>query len=70
MNILKVRDSISFVDSYLKLMWNVHSTYEGNSEEELELYRLGMQTFMDLIKNEVKDIIDALESKDDDEDDD
>ena len=68
MNILKAIDRVSFVQSYLKLMWCIHSNYEGLNEEEMTLYRLGMQTFMEIISEEVETISKALESDEEDDD--
>lgn len=68
MNVLKAIDRVSFVQSYLKLMWCIHSKYEGLTEEEMTLYRLGMQTFMEIISEEVETISKALESDEEDDD--
>lgn len=68
MNVLKAIDRVSFVQSYLKLMWCIHSEYEGLNEEEMTLYRLGMQTFMEIISEEVETISKALESDEEDDD--
>lgn len=68
MNVLKAIDRVSFVQSYLKLMWCIHSNYEGLNEEEMTLYRLGMQTFMEIISEEVETISKALESDEEDDD--
>ena len=68
MNVLKAIDRVSFVQSYLKLMWCIHSKYEGLNEEEMTLYRLGMQTFMEIIEAELETISKALESDEDAED--
>ncbi len=68
MNVLKAIDRVSFVQSYLKLMWCIHSKYEGLNEEEMTLYRLGMQTFMEIISEEVETISKALESDEEDDD--
>ena len=68
MNVLKAIDRVSFVQSYLKLMWCIHSNYEGLNEEEMTLYRLGMQTFMEIISEEVEIISKALESDEEDDD--
>ena len=68
MNVLKAIDRVSFVQSYLKLMWCIHSKYEGLTEEEMTLYRLGMQTFMEIIEAELETISKALESDEDAED--
>ena len=68
MNVLKAIDRVSFVQSYLKLRWCIHSKYEGLTEEEMTLYRLGMQTFMEIISEEVETISKALESDEEDDD--
>ena len=68
MNVLEAIDSVSFAKSYLKLMWCIHSKYEGLTEEEMTLYRLGMQTFMEIIEAELETISKALESDEDAED--
>ena len=68
MNVLKAIDRVSFVQSYLKLMWCIHSNYEGLNEEEMTLYKLGMQTFMEIISEEVETISKALESDEEDDD--
>ena len=66
MDVVKAIDKASFIESYLKLMWCVHSKYEGLTEEELVLYRLGMQTFMEHIEADLKELISALKSDDED----
>ena len=66
MDVVKAIDKASFIESYLKLMWCVHSKYEGLTEEELVLYRLGMQTFMEHIEADLKELISALISDEED----
>ena len=66
MDVVKAIDKASFIESYLKLMWCVHSKYEGLTEEELVLYRLGMQTFMEHIEADLKELINALRSDEED----
>lgn len=66
MDVVKAIDKASFIESYLKLMWCVHSKYEGLTEEELVLYRLGMQTFMEHIEADLKELISALKSDEED----
>ena len=68
MNVLEAIDRVSFAKSYLRLMWCIHSKYEGLTEEEMTLYRLGMQTFMEIIEAELETISKALESDEDAED--
>ena len=68
MDAIKAIDKASFIESYLKLMWCIHSKYEGLTEEEMTLYRLGMQTFMEIISEEVETISKALESNEEDDD--
>ena len=68
MNVLEAIDRVSFAKSYLKLMWCIHSKYEGLTEEEMTLYRLGMQTFMEIIEAELETISKALESNEEDDD--
>lgn len=66
MDVVKAIDKASFIESYLKLMWCVHSKYEGLTEEEMVLCRLGMQTFMEHIEADLKELISALKSDDED----
>ena len=47
-------------------MWCVHSKYEGLTMEQMVLYRLGMQTFMEHIEENLKELISALNSDDED----
>ena len=66
MDAIKAIDKASFIESYLKLMWCVHSKYEGLTMEQMVLYRLGMQTFMERIEENLKELINALNSDEED----
>lgn len=66
MDAIKAIDKASFIESYLKLMWCVHSKYEGLTMEQMVLYRLGMQTFMEHIEENLKELINALNSDEED----
>ena len=69
MNRLDAYDKAVIVRDNLKLMWVIHENIEGMNEEELNLYRMGIQTFLLNAQEEIEGVIKALEDDEEDEDD-
>ena len=69
MNRLDAYDKAVIVRDNLKLMWVIHENIEGMNPEELNLYRMGIQTFLLQAQEEIEGVIKALEDDDEDEDD-
>lgn len=67
MNRLDAYDKAVIVRDNLKLMWGVHSKYEGMNPEELNLYRMGIQTFLLQAQEEIEGVIEALEETNEDD---
>ena len=45
----QLEDTLLIVKDYLALMWCIHEKYEASTNiDELTLYKLGMQTFLQL----------------------
>ena len=45
----QLEDTLLIVKDYLDLMWCIHEKYEASTNiDELTLYKLGMQTFLQL----------------------
>ena len=65
MDRLEAYDKAVIVRDYLRLIWNAHEGFEGTNEEDIACYRLGVQTFIEKIEEEVEDIIKALEESND-----
>ena len=65
MNRLDAYDKAVIVRDNLKLMWVIHENIEGMNEEELNLYRMGIQTFLLNAQEEIEGVIKALEDDDD-----
>ena len=68
MNRLDAYDKAVIVRDNLKLMWVIHENIEGMNEEELNLYRMGIQTFLLNAQEEIEGVIKALEDNDEDDD--
>ena len=49
----EIEDSVRFIKDYLSLMWCIYSNYEENTSEDLNLLRIGIQTFLELAQKEV-----------------
>ena len=69
MNRLDAYDKAVIIRDNLKLMWVIHENIEGMNEEELNLYRMGIQTFLLNAQEEIEGVIKALEDDEEDEDD-
>ena len=69
MNRLDAYDKAVIVRDNLKLMWVIHENIEGMNPEELNLYRMGIQTFLLQAQEEIEGVIKALEDDEEDEDD-
>ena len=69
MNRLDAYDKAVMVRDNLKLLWVIHTNIEGMDEEELNLYRMGVQTFLLQAQEEIEGVIKALEDDEEDEDD-
>ena len=69
MNRLDAYDKAVMARDNLKLLWVIHTNIEGMDEEELNLYRMGVQTFLLQAQEEIEGAIKALEDNDEDEDD-
>ena len=68
MNRLDAYDKAVIVRDNLKLMWVIHENIEGMNPEELNLYRMGIQTFLLQAQEEIEGVIKALEDNDEDDD--
>ena len=68
MNILDAYDKAVIVRDNLKLMWVIHENIEGMNPEELNLYRMGIQTFLLQAQEEIEGVIEALEETNEDDD--
>ena len=70
MNRLDAYDKAVIVRDNLKLMWVIHENIEGMNEEELNLYRMGIQTFLLNAQEEIEGVIKALEDDEEEDEDD
>lgn len=61
------QDKALAIHHYLELMWGVHSKFEGMNMKEATLYRVGIQTFLLEALKDAKELLDALEVDDEDE---
>ena len=59
----EIEDSIRFIKDYLSLMWCIYSNYEENTSEDLNLLRIGIQTFLELAQKEVDKLLEKIETK-------
>ena len=59
MNRLDAYDKAVIVRDNLKLMWVIHENIEGMNPEELNLYRMGIQTFLLQAQEEIEGVIEA-----------
>ena len=55
------QDSALRLSQLLELMWCIHGTYEGLSEHDINLYRVGIQTFLLEEMKEVETLRETLE---------
>lgn len=60
MDAITAYDKAKMVSYYLKLMWTIHENIEGMNPEELNLYRIGIQTFLFEAQDAIDEVIDAL----------
>ena len=67
MNRLDAYDKAVIVRDNLKLMWVIHENIEGMNPEELNLYRMGIQTFLLQSQEEIEGVIEALEETNEDD---
>ena len=67
MNRLDACDKAVIVRDNLKLMWVIHENIEGMNPEELNLYRMGIQTFLLQAQEEIEGVIEALEETNEDD---
>lgn len=67
MNRLDAYDKAVIVRDNLKLMWVIHENIEGMNPEELNLYRMGIQTFLLQAQEEIEGVIEALEETNEDD---
>lgn len=63
MDRVEFKDTLIILKEYLTLMWCVHSNIEGTTLEELSTYRLGIQTFLLKLQNEVDKALEQASSK-------
>lgn len=59
----EIEDTLRIVRDYLCLMWCIHENYEGLTIDELNQYKLGIQTFLQLAKDEVNEALNHLTSR-------
>ena len=67
MNRLDAYDKAVMARDNLKLLWVIHTNIEGMDEEELNLYRMGVQTFLLQAQEEIEGVIKALEDNDEED---
>ena len=53
----QLEDTLLIVKDYLDLMWCIHEKYEASTNiNELTIYKLGIQTFLLLIREEIDNL--------------